>query len=151
MSEELGAGVRILLERCKTNPQEIIEEHGQWGQLRDAVFAYKERKDRGPWLRGLTEQEIDALYEMFNSLYRGVFDAWVMKTVLGGDEEKPELDAYAISKGKQLLQGSAPSVRVSPAHNNINTLQPGGIYEAIAVQTSNTPIAVKLKSALGIK
>jgi hypothetical protein len=62
MSEELGAGVRILLERCKTNPQEIIEEYGQWGQLRDAVFAYKERKDRGPWVRGLTEQEIDALY-----------------------------------------------------------------------------------------
>lgn len=152
MSEELSVGVKILLERSKTNPDELKEEYGQWGQLREAVFAYKERKDRGPWLRGLTEQEIDALYEMFNSLYRGVFDAWVMKTVLGGDEEKPELDVYAISKGKQLLQSNSQSVRVSPAHNNINTLlQPGGIYETQAIQTSNTPMAVTVKSALGIK
>lgn len=124
MSEELSVGVKILLERSKTNPDELKEEYGQWGQLREAVFAYKERKDRGPWLRGLTEQEIDALYEMFNSLYRGVFDAWVMKTVLGGEEEKPELDMYGLSQGKQRLQGSP---------------------------TPNIPVAVTVKSALGIK
>ena len=124
MSEELSVGVRILLERSKTNPDELKEEYGQWGQLREAVFAYKERKDRGPWLRGLTEQEIDALYEMFNSLYRGVFDAWVMKTVLGGDEEESKLDVYSLAQGRQLLQGSP---------------------------TSNIPVAVTVKSALGIK
>jgi hypothetical protein len=141
MSEELGAGVRILLERCKTNPQEIIEEYGQWGQLRDAVFAYKERKDRGPWLRGLTEQEIDALYEMFNSLYRGVFDAWVMKTVLGGDEEKPELDMYGLSQGKRRLQGTIPP----------------GTWQNVATQISNTSVisqqslVARLKQELGIK
>ena len=135
MSEELSVGVRILLERCKTNPDELKEEYGQWGQLREAVFTYKEGNVRGPWLRGLTEQEIDALYEMFNSLYRSVFDAWVMKTVLGGEEEKPELDMYGLSQGKQ--------AHLNPYQNSI---QPTPVQQPYSAST----IAM-LKQDLGIK
>lgn len=150
MSEELSVGVRILLERCKTNPEEIMGV--KWLGVVEAVFNYKETRARSPSLRGLTEQEIDLIYEALNGLYRAKFDSYIMANVLNADEEKPELDVYAISKGKQLLQSNSQSVRVSPAHNNINTLlQPGGIYETQAIQTSNTPMAVKLKSALGIK
>lgn len=86
MSEKISAGVQTLLKRCKSNPQEIMEEYGRWGQLRDAVFIYKERNERSTWLRGLSEHEIDLLYEAFNVLYKNVFDTWVMKTVLGGEE-----------------------------------------------------------------
>ena len=86
MDEEIGAGVKILIERAKTNPQEIIEEYGRWGQLRDAVFIYKERKERSTWLRGLTEHEIDQLHEAFSVLYKDVFDSWVMKTVLEDED-----------------------------------------------------------------
>lgn len=152
MSEELNTGVKIFIERCKSNPDEVLEEHGRWEGLVYAVFNYVEEGRRQPVLRGLTDEEIRLLFETLNSMYRDKFAARIMGHVLRNDgEEESKLDAYAISKGKQLLQGSAPSVRVSPAHNNINTLQPGGIYEAIAVQTSNTPIAAKLKNALGIK
>ena len=132
MSEELSVGVRILLERSKTNPDELKEEYGQWGQLREAVFAYKERKDRGPWLRGLTEQEIDALYEMFNALYRGVFDAWVMKTVLGGDEDstgtfKVQNEVMRLDASGRLGIGGHTwndprTLRVGPTINNVNTI-----------------------------
>ena len=150
MSEELSVGVKILLERCKTNPEEIMGT--KWLNVVEAVFNYKETRARSPSLRGLTEQEIDLIYEALNGLYRSKFDSYIMANVLNADEEKSELDMYGLSQGKQRLQGRAPSVRVSPAHNNINTiLQPGGIYEVQAMQTSNTPIAVKLKSALGIK
>ena len=149
MSEELSVGVRILLERSKTNPDELKEEYGQWGQLREAVFAYKERKDRGPWLRGLTEQEIDALYEMFNSLYRSVFDAWVMKTVLGGEEE--ETDIRDMQRIRQ-LQANQQSVRVSPAHNNINTVFPPGSWETVSTTSTTSPgLLARGKKALGIK
>ena len=150
MSEELSVGVRILLERCKTNPEEIMGH--KWLGVIEAVFNYKETRQRNPYLRGLTEQEIDLIYEALNGLYRTKFDSYIMANVLNADEEKPELDTYAISKGKQLLQSNSQSVRVSPAHNNINTLlQPVGIYETQVVQASNTPIVTTLKSALGLK
>lgn len=109
MSEEISAGVKILLERSKTNPDELREESGQWAHLREAVFNYKERGERSAWLRGLTEHEIDVLHETFNELYREVFDAWVMKTVLGtgedyGDPIAQRVGAWQMAQGKRAAQ-----------------------------------------------
>jgi hypothetical protein len=129
MNEELSVGVRIFLERCKTNPEEIMDV--KWLNVVEAVFHYKETRARSASLRGLTEQEIDLIYEALNGLYRAKFDSYIMANVLGGDEEKPELDMYELSQGKHPL--------------------PPGSWQNVAVQTSNTPMAVKLKSALGIK
>lgn len=146
MSEELNAGIKIFIERCKTNPDEITEEYGRWEGLINAVFDYVEVGRRAPVLRGLTDEEIRILFDAINSLYREKFAARIMGHILRGDMEDPPLDAYSISQGKQRLQGS--SVRVGPAHNNINTIQPGSIYETQVVQTSNTPITA-IKNALG--
>lgn len=143
MSEELSVGVRILLERCKTNPDELKEEYGQWGQLREAVFTYKEGNVRGPWLRGLTEQEIDALYEMFNSLYRGVFDAWVMKTVLGGEEEEK---LTASQSGLRFKATERYSHGWSDPRLHQNSIQPTPVQQPYSAST----IAM-LKQDLGIK
>ena len=139
MSEELNTGVKIFIERCKSNPDEVLEEHGRWEGLVYAVFNYVEEGRRQPVLRGLTDEEIRLLFETLNSMYRDKFAARIMGHVLRNDgEEESKLDAYEISKGKQLLQGST-------------LLKPGGIYETQVVQTSNTPMVVTLKSALGIK
>lgn len=140
MSEEIGAGVKILLERGKTNPDEVMEDYGMWGPLVEAVFTCVETGQRSSRIRGLTDHEINLLFEMFNSIYRTHFDSWVMKHVLGAEGERP-LDMYGLSQGK----------RISNPHMLQNSIQPGGIYETQAVRTSNTPIAVKLKSKLGIK
>ena len=121
MSEELSVGVKILLERCKTNPEEIMGT--KWLNVVEAVFNYKETRARSPSLRGLTEQEIDLIYEALNGLYRAKFDSYIMANVLDADEE-PKLDVYALAQGKQWLQGNP---------------------------TSNIPVAVTVKSALGIK
>lgn len=130
MSDEISAGVKILLERAKTNPQEIIEEYGRWGQLRDAVFNYKERNERSAWLRGLTEQEIDLLHETFNGLYREVFDTWVMKSVLGTDEEGYQnvgTQAYQLSRGKRAGQGwTDPRGVFNPYQNSVIASGSGG-------------------------
>lgn len=89
MDEDIGAGVKILLERGRTSPDETREEYGKWAGIRDAVFNYKERNERSAWIRGLTEHEINLLFDMFSANARGQFDEWVMKTILGiGEEEQ---------------------------------------------------------------
>ena len=140
MSEELNAGVKIFLERCKSNPDEVLEDYGKWEGLVSAVFAYVEEGRRQSVLRGLTDEEIRTLFEMLNGMYREKFASRIMGHVLRGEyEESPQREfVYAASQGKQRLQGST-------------LLKPGGVYETQAVQTSNTPIVTTLKSALGLK
>jgi hypothetical protein len=105
MSDEFGAGVQILLKRLESNPDEFKEEYGKWAGIRDAVFAFKERGDISAWLRGLTLQEIDALYEKLSVIYRNTIDEWVMKQVLDTpQEERASLDAYQMAQGKRALQ-----------------------------------------------
>jgi len=102
MNEEMSIGVKILLERAKSNPEEMMDDYGKWGQLREAVYDYKENGVRRPWIRGLRPDEIDLLYEAFSSHARKIFDDYVMSNVLGVDEEeKQPLDAYKISQGKR--------------------------------------------------
>jgi hypothetical protein len=147
MNEEMSIGVKILLERAKSNPEELTEEYGKWHQLRDAVFAYKEDGHRRAWLRGLREEEIELLYEMFSSNARQIFDDYVLRNVLGVEEEKEEkLDAYKISQGK----------RISNPQMLQNSIQPGS-WQNVATQTSNTSVVAqqslvaRLKQELGIK
>lgn len=160
MTEDIGAGVKILLERGKTNPDELREEYGKWANLREAVFEYKERKQRSAWLRGLTEHEIEQLFNMFNAAYRGVFDGWVMKTVLGAEEEDviaQRVGAYQMAQGKRVM--AQHKMAHSLAANNIAINNPGvfqnsippGSWQDVAAQTSNTSITTAFKNALGIK
>lgn len=155
MSEELSAGVKILLERAKNNPQEIIEEYGRWGQLRDAVFNYKERNERSAWLRGLTEHEIDLMHEVFNGLYREVFDTWVMKTVLGtGENESQDVgaQAYQLSRGKRAGQAQGwtdPRGVFNPYQNSVIASGSGGGGSG-QMQIKPESVMSKLKRELGL-
>jgi hypothetical protein len=112
MNEELSVGVRIFLERCKTNPEEIMDV--KWLNVVESVFNYKETRARSASLRGLTEQEIDLIYEALNELYRAKFDSYIMANVLNADEGERGVDAYII--------------------------KPGVIYEAPKAQTSITTV-----------
>lgn len=145
---EISQGVRIIIERCKTNPDEMTEEYGKWGQLREAVYDYKENGARRAWLRGLTEEEISMLYEAFGSLHRKIFDDYVMKQIFENDEEaKKHAEHQRIhAQAMRDLVSSNPKV-FSPYQNAI---QPGS-WQNVATQTSNTSIAKTLKAALGIK
>ena len=154
MDEEMSIGVKILLERAKSNPEEMTQEYGKWHQLRDAVCAYKEDGQHRAWLRGLRQDEIDLLYEAFCTGARQIFDDYVLKNVLGTDEEKEE----------ETLKYK-PAGRYSPPWNDPrmlaqNTIQPiavsPGSWQNVATQTSNTSIATqslvaRLKQELGIK
>ena len=111
MSEEFSAGVRIVLERAKSNPEELMEDYGKWQDLREAVFDYKETGRRGGWVRGLRDDEIDALYELFCSCHRKVFDDWVMQQVLTEDntEERLLREARILTANvKTRMKGTTP-------------------------------------------
>ena len=148
MSEELSVGVRILLERIKSNPEEVMDDYGKWGQLREAVYAYKEEGHRRPWIRGLRQDEIDLLYEAFSSHARQIFDDYVLSHVLGVEDEKEEksLPAYIMAQGKRAVGGGGTNY--NPYQNAI---QPGQIVPIATTQTSTTSLVTRLKQELGIK
>lgn len=137
MDNNVSQGVRILVERCETNPDEMMEEYGKWSQLRNAVFDYIENRgnpDRHAWLRGLREDEIKLLYDAFGANYRRVFDEYVMKNVLGDEEDEKEKQWAAI-KNPGMFQ---------PVHP--------GSWQNVAAQTSNTPVTVpdRIKKFVGL-
>ena len=152
MSDDISAGVKILLERGKTDPDEMLEGYGKWSHLRDAVFEYKESGRRSSWLRGLTEHEIDLLFGMFNTNYRDVFDSWVMKSVLGADEDENEAEVQR-KMAHSMAMNNLPIINPSVFQN---TTQPGGIYAtsvtSVTSSTTTTPgLLARGKKALGIK
>jgi hypothetical protein len=150
MSEEIGAGVRILLERFKTNPEEMAEEYSKWTQLREAVFEHKERGVCGRFTRGLSAHEVDLLYEAFSKGVRQAFDSYVMKQVLDQDEEeKQPVGAYALSQGKRAVGGGGTNY--NPYQNTIQPVNPDGSWQTVASQSSDTSITTAFKNALGIK
>ena len=164
MSEEISAGVRILLERIKSNPEEVMDDYGKWGQLREAVYAYKEEGHRRPWIRGLRQDEIDLLYEAFSAHARQIFDDYVLSHVLGVEDEKEEKfpPAYIMAQGKRVQQAQmAQNIAQNLYNPHQNAIQPiavpPGSWQNVASQTSNTSVVAqqslvdRLKQELGIK
>jgi hypothetical protein len=150
--DEFCAGVQILLKRLETNPEEFKEEHGKWSSIRNAVFEYKERGERGAWLRGLKEPEIDALYEKFSALHRGVIDEWVMKQVLAEPEEELKYRAterYAHSwNDPRMLQNAVPGgsfVTVGGSGGG-----GGGVLMQNSTQAKPESVMSKIKRELGL-
>ena len=134
--DEISQGIRILVERCETNPDEMMEEYGKWSSLRNAVFDYMENRgnsDRQAWLRGLREDEIKLLYDAFAANHRRIFDEYVMKNVLVDEEDEKDKQWTAI-KNPGMFQ----------------PVQPGS-WQNVAAQTSDTSIISRLRKELGIK
>ena len=136
MSEKLSEGVQLLLQRMESHPDEFDLDRGKWASELNVVYARVSGKTppqrAEPWL---STAEVEALWDKYVEIKQRDFHGHVMKKLFDDEAERP-LDMYGLSQGKQRLQG---------------TIQPGGIYETQAVQTSNTPIAIKIKNKLGIK
>lgn len=87
MSEEFCDGVKILLKRMESNPEEFKdadrwEEFTNHHQLRD-----------GFWSHALTPAEVEALQNGMRKIYRDVFTNRVMAKLLEDKEEQPILTA----------------------------------------------------------
>jgi hypothetical protein len=81
MSEEFCDGVKILLKRMESNPEEF-KDMGRW----DGFVNIHQLRD-GFWSHALTPAEIDALREGMRKIYREVFTNQVMAKLLEDKEE----------------------------------------------------------------
>ena len=71
MEQELSAGIKILVERMKTNPEEFFDGGGKWG------FIYKEY-----YRDVLTEYEKAVMHVALKDLRRKELDAKVMSELM---------------------------------------------------------------------
>lgn len=97
MSEQFSTGVKILLQRMETNPEEFYKKlvlndyesiyNPKWhGVMQDLVKTQFEGRKFSSMMC-LSDAEIDALYEGYKKIRRKAFDDYVMREVLGADEE----------------------------------------------------------------
>jgi len=92
MSEEYCVGVKILLERMDTNPEEFIAPFNQikgarWSNLMSGIIAHKLEKDVRGDANFLTDTEVDAVFDKYKVLRRKAFDDHILREVLGADEQ----------------------------------------------------------------
>ena len=110
----MNAGVEILIERMKSNPEEFIDEkgslvdgdtvvRGRWNKIIVAVLTkkkvriVKKQTEDVYWkeLSWLTDEEIDALYDAFMETMRNRFTGDIMVKLAGEtqqvEQEEPEL------------------------------------------------------------
>jgi hypothetical protein len=96
MNEEFCDGVKILLSRMESNPEEFGMDKDKWRTIFNQVIAHKEKAPTLPYpnyIMGLTTAEIDALYAGYSKFLRKSFDNYVMKEVLAGSGELSQLEA----------------------------------------------------------
>ena len=87
------AGVEILLERMKTNPEEFVEGGlSKWSRVLDAGWAV------------MTEDEREALQAGMNEAKRDHFNGEVMRVLSGNVDEG---ESYATNLGKSMILTSS--------------------------------------------
>lgn len=134
---EFCAGVKILLERMKSNPEdfELIDydmstiqgvqgRFYQFAVSMEKMILGKEDKER-PWRdwQYFTEEERQALIDGFKGMKRAKFDKEIMERVF--DERYVERQHEEIQKAKQQRYHSAPLVpQLQPGQ--VQPLQGGG-------------------------
>jgi hypothetical protein len=95
MSEEFCTGVKILLQRMETHPEEFyiemvpnrVPDNPKWGHIIGQIVSLKHGGDTRGDATFLTVAEQDALYDSYVKLRRKALDDYVMREVLAPDEE----------------------------------------------------------------
>jgi ligand-binding SRPBCC domain-containing protein len=94
-------GVKVLLARMDSNPEEFGAMNNAWSELMRTVL-----EDRLRDLRTFTDEEIQAVEKKLNWVYRQNFSSRVFKNLMQDDEqEKPRSAAIPIAQlSKQALE-----------------------------------------------
>ena len=115
MSEDICDGVKILVERMKTNPEEFTEDFGKWDGLVNPPW----HTDLSIWLKALNDAEIAMLQEGMRKIYREMFTARVMKTLLKVDDA-PKQPSVTLTAKSTLAPNPNPAQNVyNPYQNSV--------------------------------
>jgi hypothetical protein len=109
--EDMNEGVRILLERMKTNPEEFESPFGKWQHVMEQVM---ERvggdKNVVPFLH---QEEIQALFAGLRDMERNKFTASILRSLAEVDEEGEQLSLPYVRAilGNQRMRNSTKKER----------------------------------------
>lgn len=142
MSEEFSAGVKILLQRMETNPEEFyvpivpnnIPLNPRWGNLMSLVIRSKLNGEPIADIIYLEPAEIDALYEGYKKIRRKAFDDYVMRSVLAPTEESELSSSTSGSLFTERMRMDASG------DLKIGTASPG---EFLSVRNASAQLAAK--------
>ena len=144
MSEEFSAGVKILLQRMETHPEEFfiggsfkvsVGRDPKWHSVMTSVMQVKFKESVRGAASYLTEAEVDALYAGYSKIRRKAFDDYVMNAVLNPvGELSSDNDAQAKTQAQYMQQ----QLRVDTANTDINTYGLQGLYDVDTNQYRNT-------------
>ena len=108
---EFCVGVRTLLKRMESNPEEFnvsSGNYGKWGRILEQIVLAKEAgSDKLPFpnhINGLTAAEINAVYAGYSKFLRKRFDDYVMREILANAEEL----SYSIATAPNVVLGTPP-------------------------------------------
>lgn len=138
---EINEGVRVLVERMKTNPEEFHEGYGsKWARAVSMAV-------NAEWL---TEEERKLLDDAANEVKRQMFTAEVLKTLTSDEPQKVEYrEAMRLGASGSLGIGTSPSTFTSPLYVS-STTNPG-----LTIQGQNTTATLtasdinKMKKLIG--
>jgi hypothetical protein len=130
MHEEYCDGVKILLKRMESNPEEF-KQGNKWSYVLP-----KESGGFADWGHALTEAEISAISEGIRKIASGTFTDIVMSTLLEDKEEK----LYAVGGGGTSINSGWNDPRLAQS-----AIQPGSWQE---VATSAPPKKLTLGEML---
>lgn len=158
MSDEFCAGVKILLKRMESNPDEFINPNEyRWQKVVAGVFARKEgiSNEGVGAVRGLTDAEIDALHAGFTKLARPAFDEYVMKNIFDESEERASdsisaEQAWQMTQGRKAQSWTDPRMNVNVPPGTMITVSGGGSGGSGQVQIKPESVMSKLKRELGL-
>jgi hypothetical protein len=117
MELKMNAGVEILIERMKSNPEEFIDEkgslvdgdtvvRGRWNKIiisvltKKKVRIVKKQTEDVYWkeLSWLTDEEIDALYDAFMETMRNRFTGDIMVKLAGETQQVEQEESELVIK-----------------------------------------------------
>jgi hypothetical protein len=125
MSEEFSAGVKILLQRMETHPEEFfvrelsVGRDPKWHSVMTSVMQVRDKENPRGAAAYLTDAEVDALWEGYRKIRRKAFDDHVMGSVLNPEELSSSEDMISKMQG----QMGQPKIRLQGSSNNINEMQ----------------------------
>lgn len=131
---EINEGVRIVVERMKTNPEEFFEgSMSKWGhavQLANGA-------------RWLTEEERKLLDDAADQVQRERFTAEVLKTLTRSEEDRARdayVDAYTLGQGRNKVLKNVVPHTITASTTGIQSVPMGTV--ALSNGTSSETLSV---------
>ncbi len=150
MSEHFSAGVKIILARIESHPEEFKEQFGKWEDIINSVRHHVAGETNHAY--GMTEEEIKALHEKFREhIWVPQFNDMVMQRVLDPEREERQEQRNLAQTKIYAGGGMAMGAGIRPSMLQNSVLQPGAIVPMPYEEPKTPTLMSRVGKAIGIK